>query len=249
MLVPVDFPPPSLSVDEALVSLFFLPLPPLLLTTVVAPALAETVLAFVAVPLEPVVVDAAVARVVPATLSVVSTKPAIRTHARRLVYLPSPPFGPILSKWLSPYCHPSLSTCQCSNRRECWSEIRLAGDAYDEGAVVTAVPETAEANRLAGGDGNDEKIELAELLSEVPTGAAEAVDSVETPPRPVAAPAGSTGELGGEEAESAEEATTTLGRTTEPFDSRKTFHSGSNHLHDVVFLSRAFGSERVGAAR
>lgn len=46
----------------------------------------------------------------PETRSQRSTKPARRTHARRRVYLPRPPLGPIFSKWLSPYCQPSSST-------------------------------------------------------------------------------------------------------------------------------------------
>lgn len=46
----------------------------------------------------------------PWTRSHFSTKPALRTQALLRVYLPNPPFGPIFSKWLSPYCQPSSST-------------------------------------------------------------------------------------------------------------------------------------------
>lgn len=52
----------------------------------------------------------------PETRSVFSTSPARRTQARRRVYLPRPPLGPIFSKWLSPYCQPSSSTCQLAKR-------------------------------------------------------------------------------------------------------------------------------------
>lgn len=68
-------------------------------------------------PLVPALPAAAPAAAIgPGTLSVLSTNPARRTHALLLVYFPNPPLGPIFSKWLSPYCHPSSSTCHVAKR-------------------------------------------------------------------------------------------------------------------------------------
>lgn len=58
------------------------------------------------------VVEIEVAGFSPETLSALSTNPARRTQARRRVYFPIPPLAPKANQWLSPYCHPSSSTCQ-----------------------------------------------------------------------------------------------------------------------------------------
>lgn len=98
---------------------------------------------------------------------------------------------------------------------------------FENEVGVTGDAEVEEAReaerRFAGGEGREEKIEEEWEVGE----GGEWAESVEP---------GATGEE------------TETGSATEGRDSRKTFHSGSNHLHAVVFFKRDAGSDAVGDA-
>jgi len=120
---------------------------------------------------------------------------------------------------LSPYCHPSESTNQFSNILLFSSEISKAGEEKLVGFTVFELElllSEAERRRFAGGEGRELKIEFP-VVGEGGVSTVVVVVSEEDK-------AGETGKV-------------TVG-----IDSLKTFHSGSNHLQEVIFFKRQWGS-------
>lgn len=162
----------------------------------------------------------------PLTLSVRSTSPARRTHALRRVYRPSPPRGPIFSKWLSPYCHPSSSTDHDAKRVESVQVRPAAVGVVNEGeAIAPGELEEGAAEDVADATAEEAEPRMRERVGEGGVATAALLS-------------GEFGETGGP--------APPTGKETEATAERRTCHSGSSQRHSVVFFSRELGSDLVG---
>ena len=157
------------------------------------------------------------------------------------MYLPRPPRGPIFSKWLSPYCHPSSSTLHAANRGESAYDRSVdEGETNegDEGACALTCDERS--------DRDGEVESEVELECDAPVTAEAAI----WPSVRENVGEGGLASAGCEPsgASAAPPPPPPTGSVTDATAERRTCHSGSSQRHSVVFLRRECGSALVGEA-